>query len=325
MRPFRRAWLLAPLAAAVLLAGTVYLPYYSLGPGPARAVQPLIRFDDRTRYESEGSFVLTSVRFNKLTAFGVVDAWLDPDVSVVPRSDLFGPGETAEEEHERSISQMDQSKLDAAHVVLEDLTGYPDEHGDGVLIQSVVQGCAADGELYPGDLVVAIEGVDVDTVRDARRVIRSAASGARLSFDVTVDGRPEDVSLVREPCGGMERPLVGVSMIESFPFEVRISSGGIGGPSAGLAWALGLHDLLTPGDLTAGRTIAITGQLSIDGGVYPIGGIDEKVVAAAAAGATVLVLPEGNLSAARAVADDGLELVPVATFEEALTYLQGNA
>jgi PDZ domain-containing protein len=325
MRPFRRAWLLAPLAGAVLLSGTVYLPYYSLGPGPARAVQPLIRFDDRMRYESEGSFVLTSVRFNQLTAFGVVDAWLDPDVSVVPRRDLFGAGETAEEERERSISEMDQSKLDAAYVVLQGLTDYPAEHGEGVLIQSVVEGCAADGELFPGDVVVAIDGAEVDTVLEARRAIRGAASGARLSFDVTVDGEPETVSLVREPCGDIERPLVGVSMIESFPFDVRISSGGIGGPSAGLAWALGLHDLLTVGDLTGGRTIAITGQLGNDGTVYPIGGIDEKVVAAGAAGATVLVLPEGNLAAARAAPHDGLELVPVATFDEALVYLQGNA
>jgi PDZ domain-containing protein len=325
MRQFRRAWLLAPLAAAVLLAGTVYLPYYSLGPGPARAVQPLIRFDDRTRYESEGSFVLTSVRFNQLTGFGVVDAWLDPDVSVVPRSDLFAPGETADEELERSISQMDQSKLAAAYVVLQGLTDYPAEHGDGVLIQGVVEGCAADGELFPGDLVVAIGGVEVDTVLDARRAIRAAPSGGRLSFDVTVDGEPEKVALVREPCGDIERPLVGVQMIESFPFEVRISSGGIGGSSAGLAWALGLHDLLTLGDLTGGRTIAITGQLANDGSVHPIGGIVEKVVAATAAGATVLVLPEGNLPAARATPHDGLELVPVATFDEALVYLQGNA
>ena len=117
---------------------------------------------------------------------------------------------------------------------------------------------------------------------------------------------------------------MGVSMIESFPFEVRISSGEIGGPSAGLAWALGLHDLLTPGDLTAGRTIAITGTLGIDGTVFPIGGIQDKVVGAAEAGASVLILPEGNLADARAAGRD-VELVPVATFADALSYLRGNA
>jgi Lon-like protease len=323
MRFLRRVWLLLPLTAA-LAAVTIYLPYYSLGPGPAKAVQPLIRFDDRPRYESEGSFVLTSVRFDQLTAYGVVAAWLDPDVSVVPRSDLFAPGETAEQERERSISQMDQSKLDAAYVVLEELTDYPREHGDGVLIESVVQGCAADGELFPGDVVQAIEGTEVDDVGDARRTIRAAASGARLTFDVTVDGEPETVSLVREPCGGSERPLVGVSMIESFPFEVRIQSGAIGGPSAGLAWALALYDLLTPGDLTGGRRIASSGQLGIDGTVYAIGGAGDKIIAAENAGATVLMLPGSNVEEARAVGESEIELVPVDTFGEALAYLQGN-
>jgi Lon-like protease len=324
VRRFSRAWLVAPVAAVLLLGWTVYLPFYSLGPGPARAVQPLIRFDERTRHESAGSFVLTSVRFNQLTPFGVLDAWLDPVESVVSREELFAPGETAEEERERSISEMDQSKLDAAYVVLEDLTEYPDDHGEGVLIQGVVGGCAADGELYPGDLVTAIDGEAVDTVIEARRVIRAAPAGNELLFDVTVEGDRELVSLVREPCGGDERPLVGVSMIESFPFDVRISSGEIGGPSAGLAWALGLHDLLTPGDLTGGRTIAITGALAIDGTVFRIGGIEDKVVGAAQAGASVLILPEENLSDALAVGRQDVELVPVSTFADALAYLQGN-
>jgi Lon-like protease len=323
MRFLRRVWLLVPLTAA-LAAVTVYLPYYSIGPGPARAVQPLIQFDDRPRYESEGSFVLTSVRFDQLTAYGLILAWFDPDLSVVPRDDLFAPGETPDQERERSISQMDQSKLDAAFVVLDELTGYPEEHGDGVLIESVVEGCAADGELYPGDVVQAIDGTEVDDVGDARRSIRAASSGARLTFDVTVDGEPETVSLVREPCGGSERPLVGVSMIESFPFEIRIRSGEIGGPSAGLTLALALYDLLTPGDLTGGRTIASTGQLGIDGTVYPIGGAGDKVVAAENAGATVLMLPSSNVEDARAAGESEIELVPVETFAEALAYLQGN-
>jgi PDZ domain-containing protein len=144
-------------------------------------------------------------------------------------------------------------------------------------------------------------------------------------FDVTVEGDREMVSLVREPCGGEERPLVGISMIESFPFDVRISSGEIGGPSAGLAWALGLYDLLTPGDLTGGRTIATTGALAPDGTVFPIGGIEDKVVGAAEAGASVLILPEDNLSDARAAGREDVELVPVSTFADALEFLQSNA
>ena len=303
------------------LAITVYLPWYAVAPGPARAVQPLIRFEDRQRYESRGNFVMTSVRFTQLTGMGVLLAWLDPDRAVIARDVLYPGGEDVQREHERAISQMDSSKLDASAVVMKELEGYPRAHGDGVLVEGVVPGCAADGELFPGDRILSIDGTEVDTYAEARRAIRSAASGDTLTFDLSVDGTPETARLVREPCGGKERPLVGISMINSFPFDVTISSGDIGGPSAGLMWALGLYDLLTPGDLTGGRTIAGTGQIAVDGTVIPIDGIQEKIAAAADAGATVFLVPEGNMEAARAGGDHGVRLVPVSSFDDALARL----
>jgi Lon-like protease len=111
-------------------------------------------------------------------------------------------------------------------------------------------------------------------------------------------------------------------MINSFPFDVSISSGDIGGPSAGLMWALGLYDLLTPGDLTGGRTVAGTGQIALDGTVIPIDGVQEKIAAAADAGATLFLVPQRNLRAARAGGDHGLRLVPVSSFDDALAYLE---
>jgi PDZ domain-containing protein len=140
-----------------------------------------------------------------------------------------------------------------------------------------------------------------------------------------VDGEPESVDLVRAPCGGNEDPLVGVSLINSFPFDVQISSGEIGGSSAGLMWALGLYDLLTPGDLTDGRTIAGTGHIALDGTLAPIDGVGQKIAAAADAGATVFLLPEGNAEAAAVAGDHGLQLVPVASFDDAVAYLTGEA
>lgn len=320
---WRRFVIIVPLAAIALAAITLYLPWYALGPGPARAVQPLIRFEDRQRFESEGRFVMTTVHYAQLTGVQLVFAWLDPHRSVVPRSDLYPPGEDVEREHERSISQMDSSKLDASVVVLREVSGYPKEHGEGVLVERVVEGCAADGRLYPGDRILEIDGQEVDTSRQASRAIRSAPSGATLTFDVSVDGEPETVRLVREPCGGRPEPLVGVSLINSFPFDVSISSGDVGGSSAGLMWALGLYDLLTPGDLTGGRTIAGTGVMGLDGTVLPIDGIGSKIVAAADAGATVFLLPQDNEAAARAVEAEGLEVVPVGSFDDALAYLDG--
>ena len=321
---WKRLLVYGSIGAVVALGFTIYLPWYSVGPGPARAVQPLIRFEDRPRYESKGRFVMTSVRYRRLTGFDLFLAWLDPDLAVVARDVLYPEGEDVQEEHERSISQMDSSKLDASAVVLRELSAYPKDHGDGVLVESVVAGCAADGELFPGDRIVSIDGEPVDSYRQASRAIESAPSGATLTFDLTVDGDPETARLVRQPCGGSERPLIGVSMINSFPFDVSISSGDIGGPSAGLMWALGLYDLLTPGDLTGGRTIAGTGQIALDGTIIPIAGIEEKLAAAADAGATVFLVPRGNAAAARAAGDHGLELVPVATFDDTLAYLTGE-
>ena len=324
MRRRKGVVLFVTIGVVAGLAITVYLPWYAVGPGPARAVQPLIRFEDRTRYESQGSFVMTSVRYTRLTGFDMLLAWLDPDRAVVARSVLYPDGENAQVQHERSISQMDSSKLDASAVVLRTLEGYPKDHGDGVLVESVVSGCAADGELFPGDRILSIDGEPVDGYRDASRAIEAAPSGSTLTFDLSVDGDPETVDLVREPCGDSEDPLVGVRLINSFPFDVSISSGEIGGASAGLMWALGLYDLLTTGDLTDGRTIAGTGQIALDGTVIPIAGIEGKLSAAADAGASVFLVPEGNMQAARASGGHGLELVPVATFDDALAYLHGH-
>jgi Lon-like protease len=321
MPSFRRWWFVVPPLVLLYLATTIYLPYYSLGPGPARAVQPLIRFDDHDRYESDGSFVLTSVAFRHLTAVDLVRAWIDPDLTVVNQDVLFAPGETAEQEHQRSISQMDQSKIDAAAVALREATDYPKDHGDGVLVEGVQPSCPADGRLFVGDVIHAVDDQPVSDLRDVSDAIDAAPDAAPVRFDVTVDGDPETVTLTRAPCADSKDPVVGVYMVQSFPFPITISSGAIGGPSAGLSWALGLYDLLTPGDLTGGRIIAATGALAPDGTVYPIGGVEEKVRAADAAGAAVLIVPKQNLAAAESMHDDDVKLVSVASFDDALRYL----
>lgn len=325
MRIAKKALIFVPPILILLLAGSVWLPLYSIGPGPARDVEPLIHVSGAPTYPTKGRFVMTSIVFDQLTALGALGAWLDPNRAVVSRGDLYAPGETAQQERVRSISQMDQSKLDATSVVLGDLTGYPKEHRRGVLVEGVVSGCAADGELYPGDLILSIDGQRIDGQVDASKVIGRAPSGSALTFDIRVDGERQAVDLVREPCSDSTKPVVGVYLINNFPFKVSISSGSIGGPSAGLMWALGLYDLLTPGDLTGGRMIAGTGQIGLDGTIYPIGGIGEKIVAAERAGAEVFLVPQENLDEAQTAVGDAMQLVPVSTFQDALDFLQGGS
>ncbi len=323
MRTSRKIGLaLAPFVVAVVAATTIWLPYYSLGPGPAREVEPLIHVSGRSVYPSQGRFVMTSIRFSQLTALGVFLAWLDPYRSVVGRSTFYAPGETQQQEQQRTISEMDQSKLSAAYVVLSQLTGYPKDHGRGVLVVGTEPGCAADGQLFPGDLITRIDGTPVSGQAQASRLIDRAASGSSLSFDFRAGGQQQHVGLVRRPCGGQTDPVVGVLLIPNFPFRIRIESGDIGGPSAGLMWALGLYDLLTPGDLTGGRMIAGTGALGLDGSVQPISGIADKIVAAARAGAQVFLVPQGNAKEAQAAGAHGMTLVTVGSFQDALDFLQ---
>jgi PDZ domain-containing protein len=122
----------------------------------------------------------------------------------------------------------------------------------------------------------------------------------------------------------LKRALIGIVSVANFPFDISIQSGDIGGPSAGLMWTLGLIDILTPGDLTGGRTIAGTGEIGPDGTVYPIGGIEEKVVAARRAGADVFLVPVDNAAGARSVARE-MTIVPVKTYRDALKYLRAHA
>jgi len=322
IRIVRKIALIAPFVAVAFVATTVWLPLYSIGPGPARDVEPLIHVTGHPEYASKGRFVMTSIRFEQLTALGAFFAWLDPARDVVSRSNLYAPGETNAQEQVRAISQMDQSKLDAAYVVLSALTGYPKEHGPGALVEGVVPGCAADGHLYPGDLILSIDGTKIAGSPGASRAIEAAPSGSTLSFVVRAGGERQQIPLVREPCGDSKKPLVGVRLIPTFPFGVEIESGSIGGPSAGLMWALGLYDLLTPGDLTGGRMIAGTGEIGLDGTVYPIGGIQEKIVAAERVGASVFLVPQDNYADAKTAGGDGMTLVPISTFQDALTYLE---
>jgi len=305
-------------------AGWVQLPYYSLGPGPAREVQPLIHVSGHQEFPSQGKLIMTTVRFHSVSAVGALVAWLDPNQSVVSQETLYPPGETAQQETQRSLSQMDTSKIDATTVVLRRLANYPKAHGDGALIEYVSPGCPAEGRLFAGDRVVAIDGMPVHTQQDASRALDAAPVSDPISFQVRAGGRASTVTLTRQRCDPrIKRPLVGINLIDTFPFGVQIASGDVGGPSAGLMFALGLYDLLTPGDLTGGHVVAGTGTIDTEGNVGPIGGIRDKVVAAERAGAQVFLVPSANMAELRGVDTGSMRLIPVSTFQDALDALNG--
>jgi Lon-like protease len=313
-----------PLVVLAFVLYAVRLPYFVIGPGPAEDVEPLIHVSGTTTYQSRGHLILTSVTEQQANAFDLVAAWLDPTSTVISERDILGPGVTPQQEELIARSEMDTSKIDAAVVALHAYANYPKAHRPGALVEFVVPNSPADRKLFAGDVVTAINGQPVQSVDDFGADIR--ASGAGRPARMTVAGRPGgtvSVTVVPRWDPKLKRALVGIVAVANFPFDLTIESGNIGGPSAGLMWTLGLIDLLTPGDLTGGRTIAGTGAIGLDGKVYPIGGVEEKVAAAHRRGAAVFFVPVDNAAGARSVAD-GMAIVAVKTYADAVRYLEAH-
>ena len=317
---------LVPAAALALCLYAVEVPYFVESPGSARSVLPLIDVDGRATYDSEGRYLLTTVNLGRGNTYDVLRAWVDPAAYVLHERLVVPPGQTDAEYERVALSQMDQSKIAAVAVALERLAGYPSEHGPGVVVQDTLPGFPAHGVLFAGDLITAVDGEPLEGLRGLRRAIDRAGVGTPLRFTSRpIEGGEERTVTLRPVLDEEEgRPIIGVITVANFPFDVRIESADIGGPSAGLMWALGVTDLLTPEDLTGERTLAGTGTVDLAGNVGPIGGIVLKLAAAERAGAEIFILPQDNIAEARASGSD-MRLVPVSTVSEAIDFLEASA
>jgi PDZ domain-containing protein len=317
--------LLAPAAALAICLYVVELPLFVESPGSARSVLPLIDVDGTETFGSRGELLLTTVSLGRANVYDAVAAWVDEDVALLQERDILAPGQTDREYEQQSVSQMDQSKIAASAVVLESLTDYPEEHRPGVIVQDVVPGTPAAGLLFPGDLITSIDGDQVGGVAELRRRIDDAGTTDDLHLRVRPieGGDPRRVEVRPALIEGQDGPVIGIVSVANFPFDVAISSDDIGGPSAGMMWALGLTDVLTPEDLTGGRDIAGTGTVDLEGRVGPIGGVRLKIIAAEEAGAEVFLVPRSNMAEARGAGED-IDLVPVATVDQAVAALEGD-
>jgi PDZ domain-containing protein len=265
--------------------------------------------------------LLTTVGFEQATLFEAAAAWLLPDQQVVPEDQVIPPGVTEEEYQRYTLADMRASQIAATVVALRRVTDYPEQHGSGGLVQSVVPGSAADGHLSPGDVILSVDGRRLDEFAVLGEAVRAAGTRRDVVLTVKREDRRSTVRLRPGTLPGIDDPILGVRVVENFPFDVTIRSGDVGGPSAGLMWALALMDFLEPGDLLDGRTIAGTGAIDLQGRVLAIGGVGHKVVAAARAGAEVFLVPTDNLAEARA-AGAKIRLVAVNTVDEAIRALE---
>jgi PDZ domain-containing protein len=190
----------------------------------------------------------------------------------------------------------------------------------------------SDAVLDPGDRIIEVAGQPVEGVEDLGQILADRLPGDLVEMRID---RPEvgelvvEVELTASP-DDPNRTIVGFYPFDTrrveLPFDLDIDTGSIGGPSAGLAFTLTLIDELTPGELTGGGRIAVTGTIELDGTVGAIGGLRQKASAVAQAGVDVFIVPEAqgeqDITAARRAGGDDLEIITVATIEDALTVLE---
>jgi len=185
-------------------------------------------------------------------------------------------------------------------------------------IGATEKGKPAYGVLRRGDVISAVDGTPVTCHRDAAVLIRARQPGAPVQLTILRHGTRMKVRLTTASIQG--QAVVGVEVAESFafPFSVKISTGNIGGPSAGLMFALGIIDMLSPANLTGGRFIAGTGEIEANGTVDPIGGIQQKMVGARAAGATIFLTPAANCPDTSGAVPAGMRLIKVSSLSGAI-------
>jgi Lon-like protease len=337
----RRRWialvaLVVLLAFAVLGASLVPVPYVTVRPGSTRPVTEQVLVEGAPSFPPEQSIAYTTVSIGSATLFEALAGWLDDDIDVIPEEAVRG-GRSEAENRRYNAQLMDTSKLIAIAVALERLGEDVDIHTTGTVVRSMVEGGPASEVLEIDDVIVAVDGEPVDEPDEIGVLLQPGGPGATHTLTIErpagTDNRVDvEVTTVAAP-DDPERAIIGIAPEDrivgaDLPIDVTIDSGTVGGPSAGLAFTLAVLDVLTPGELTGGHRVAVTGTMGLDGVVGPIGGGAQKGITVRDSGYEVFLVPEAEVDEIREAVGDDVVVIGVGTLEdalEALDSLGGNA
>jgi len=259
--------------------------------------------------------VLVTAPETKKTLFDLMSAWVDPDDAVYPFDDVHGDVKTDEQNRIEGEVQMVTSQ-DSAIAVAQRELGLEVTPLPGVSHVNV--GEPADGKLLARDLFLEIGGRPVTTAEDVVAAVQGSTPGEPLEMVVLRNHERMEVTVVPER--GDDGSTIGIFLGTGFrfPFDVSVNiSPDIGGPSAGLMFSLAIYDTLTPGSLTDDQIVAGTGEIAPDGRVGPIGGIQQKVVAARDSDAELFLVPEANCEEALKADNGDMQLVLAETMHSA--------
>jgi Lon-like protease len=329
MRRFRWAnWALGVGALLILVAGALYLipsDDYILLPSKARPLAPLVNVQGEKPDRNGGGIYYVAVDVRKASLLEEKVPGLHEGATLVPTDQINPTGENDRERRRGELQAMARSQQYAAAVALRELGYKIRVRSNGVLIEGVDEDFPAAGKLEQGDVIVAIDGEQVRNTAQLTMVMRQKKPGDTVKLtvrrgDKTVEESVKTVASPRE----RNRAFLGVAIsddaeIVKLPLKVKFDLGNVGGPSAGLAFALDLVDELGR-DVDHGKRIAATGEIALDGSVLPVGGIKQKTIGARRSGADVFLVPVENAAEARQHAD-GLRIIPVDSFQQALRKL----
>jgi len=297
---------------------------YIFLPDPPRAVDPLVQVPGEMNEEEQGGIYMVDIFVRKASLLERFFPQLHDGASLVPAKQVNPIGVSESQRLRQSRNEMSQSQKIAAAVALRYLGYKVKVNTNGVEVTAIYPDAPADGKLEVGDVIVGASGKPVETTEDLRKAMSTVKPGQMVTFRVQRSGGVQQIRLatVASP-DDPKRAIVGVQIDQSatidLPLAIKIDTGSIGGPSAGLAFSLDIVDELGK-DLDDDRRIVVTGALDLDGRVVAIGGIKQKTIAARNSHADLFLVPDGNAKDARHYAD-GLDVVAVSSFREALSVL----
>ncbi len=321
----------ASLLAMVLgvLGASLPVPMIAIGPGPTYDTlgqvegTPVVDVSGLPTYPTSGQLNMTTVSVtDRLTLFTALGRWASADSQVVPREQVYPSDLTTEQVQQVNAEQFASSEANAESAALAEL-----QIPATVIVTDVLATTGAAEVLRPGDELVSVANEPVEAVREVTALLTDTRPGDLIRVTYARDGQQHtaDIALAAKPDG--PQGLLGVVLSGALrDGDVRFELAGIGGPSAGLMFALGLVDKLTPGELAGGRFIAGTGGIDPSGTVSPISGIPFKMQQARDAGATVFLVPDANCEEAVGANPDGaLQLIRVGTLHDAVVALEAPA
>ena len=333
----RRGRVLAVSAASVLvLLGVAFLlpvPFVKLAPGPVFNVigehdgRPVIEISGTQTYPTTGELDMTTVSESGgprggLTFIDALTSWFDSADAVVPRELIYPDDVSGDDVKSRQAALFSTSESDAIAAAMAYL-GRPVT--TETVVTAVYEDSPAAGRLKPRDVILAVNGAETGSATEVVEAVRAEPIGSRIPFDVRrdVDGEPTTTTVTVVSAENPDKPGVPYVGVNVGPyavpdFSIDFTLKGVGGPSAGLMFATGIIDKLTPEDLAQGRHIAGTGTITADGKVGPIGGIRQKLAAARGAGAELFLMPRQHCAEADGHVPDGLTVVPVSSLTEGI-------